>query len=1105
MSGNFTQKLAYPLTISLAAVAILGGVLLAAVAKNEDEAPSGVAGSEQEQRGESPPATPSGDVAAVGPDTPSENGPIDGQPPEGGPALQLREPEEGALNIIGMIPLHGQRLEKQIVLFFDDDIVLPTSSDGTPGKPFTLSPPLKGEFRVERNYAAFLLTPNQSLPPSAYFDLCVEPGIRSKDGKALGREQGNLRVAMFAFEPQRVWLLEKNEERTVLGIFFPVTVDVGALRACLEVRDGSDREVPFSLEYGTSKQSFRLFVDSKAEIPLKLKVEAGLRDAQGQFTLALDRTFTYPADPFFHVEEVKWGGRSDTYQDVLIRFSKPVRGEDLRWHAVFTNMPDKERIPFEVPDREASTQHRVRLMREGEDGAVRVALSADLPGEQATRLVEDYTEILPPVPMPLAVAGTQWGPSANSEFVLFIRFSSPVARKDLEEHLTIVDEKTNEPLEYTIDTRQIADSHRVRFSYLSPEGPRVTLRVSDGLTAPDKSVLLESYTASLKWSPPKLYIHNLAYNTEGAAGIVVRVRLNRVINVTDLQKHLQVFPDVGEVRAVAGNRMQYTLYAKWRMDVPYEIRVQPGVKFADGSLSSNTATRSFTINDLRPALAFSHPGKYYFTMREGTPLSIQSFGLHQTRVTVHRVFPSNVVYALGRLTQEEEYDFRRRGARESVDDTIAEWAEKLYEKNIELAYGRGEVTDTNLDMADVLPADKRGVFCLEAECKVGDVNYRAEKLVMFTNIGLLSHWQDDQVVLFAHDLMTLAPLERARVSIYSTKRQLMHMGYTDGSGVLRAGGFDTELGEPQLAIVEFGDDTAFLELIPRKDDTAAIKPGMPRYDSEAYDAFLYADRDLYRPGETVHLRWMVRTDFGDALADVPLEFVIGGPRNREIRRQPTTLSAFGTNGFDYVTSKTDPTGEYSVELRLPGSHDAPIGSYRFRLEEFVPNRLKTTVELPAKEMRPDTEYPIVVKAEHLFGASGADRKSACEVVLEKSDWKPEAWPGYRFSNDRHFTRDRVNCGEEQTDEDGKATYTFSYVPVADATFPLRVTAFGSVFELGGRVVTQKADAVFFPSDICLGVRASKPSDGSGVEVHVAAVTPDGAPADLTSVKVTLER
>ena len=50
MSGNLTQKLAYPLALSLAAVAILGGVLLATVAKNEDEAPSGVAGSEQEQR-----------------------------------------------------------------------------------------------------------------------------------------------------------------------------------------------------------------------------------------------------------------------------------------------------------------------------------------------------------------------------------------------------------------------------------------------------------------------------------------------------------------------------------------------------------------------------------------------------------------------------------------------------------------------------------------------------------------------------------------------------------------------------------------------------------------------------------------------------------------------------------------------------------------------------------------------------------------------------------------------------------------------------------------------------------------------------------------------
>jgi uncharacterized protein YfaS (alpha-2-macroglobulin family) len=383
---------------------------------------------------------------------------------------------------------------------------------------------------------------------------------------------------------------------------------------------------------------------------------------------------------------------------------------------------------------------------------------------------------------------------------------------------------------------------------------------------------------------------------------------------------------------------------------------------------------------------------------------------------------------------------------------------------------------------------------------------RADKLVMFTNIGILSHWQDDALVLVVHNLFSLAPLSGARVSIYSTKKQLMGMGHTDEKGVVKLGNFNPELGIPQLAVVEHDNDAAFLELNARTDDTPQIGPDMPPYNKDKYDTYFYADRDLYRPGETVHLRWLVRTNYGDALPNVPLEFLIIDPRKTEIEGpRPITLSEFGTGHYDFVSSKTHPTGRYEAQVRIPGRHNPPLGTYEFQLEEFVPNRLKTTVELPTTEMVSNTEYEVVVKAEHLFGASAADRKAACEVVLEKGAWKPEAWSGYTFSNDIPLTADRVNCGEQQTDDAGMAKFSFSYVPPADATFPLTASVFGNVFEVGGRVVTNVAKATFFPSEVCLGLRANNAPAGPGVEVHVAAVKPDGSPADVSFVKVTLER
>src|SRR5690606_37739152 len=62
-----------------------------------------------------------------------------------------------------------------------------------------------------------------------------------------------------------------------------------------------------------------------------------------------------------------------------------------------------------------------------------------------------------------------------------------------------------------------------------------------------------------------------------------------------------------------------------------------------------------------------------------------------------------------------------------------------------------------------------------------------------------------------------------------------------------------------------------------------------------------------------------------------------------------------------------------------------------------------------------------------------------------------------------------------------------------------------VYELGGRAVVGRVERSILPSAVALGVTASAPVDGRGIEVHAAAVNPDGTPAGLAKVKVTLEK
>ncbi|MCC6143008.1 MAG: hypothetical protein IT368_04275, partial [Candidatus Hydrogenedentes bacterium] len=185
------------------------------------------------------------------------------------------------------------------------------------------------------------------------------------------------------------------------------------------------------------------------------------------------------------------------------------------------------------------------------------------------------------------------------------------------------------------------------------------------------------------------------------------------------------------------------------------------------------------------------------------------------------------------------------------------------------------------------------------------------------------------------------------------------------------------------------------------------------------------------------------------------------------------------------------------------SKDQPIGAYTFSLEDFVPNRIETSVKVDQKTWKPGLEYPVQVSAQHLFGAPAADRQAKADVVLRRGEWAPEGWKEYKFGNDAEYTPEIVALGEAETNGQGVADFTFKYAPQANVQFPLSATVIGQVFELGGRGVNARETVTLLPSDILLGI-AAEPKDG-GAQVHVAAVTPDGTPAALGQVKISLER
>ena len=109
-----------------------------------------------------------------------------------------------------------------------------------------------------------------------------------------------------------------------------------------------------------------------------------------------------------------------------------------------------------------------------------------------------------------------------------------------------------------------------------------------------------------------------------------------------------------------------------------------------------------------------------------------------------------------------------------------------------------------------------------------------------------------------------------------------------------------------------------------------------------FDAYVYAERDIYRPGEQINFSVIVRDRQWKCPGDVPLKMKFLLPNGKELKSFRKSLNEQGSveGNMDIATSAI--TGSYTLEVYT--SNDVLLASKSFSIEEFVPDRIKVNVK-----------------------------------------------------------------------------------------------------------------------------------------------------------------
>jgi len=379
------------------------------------------------------------------------------------------------------------------------------------------------------------------------------------------------------------------------------------------------------------------------------------------------------------------------------------------------------------------------------------------------------------------------------------------------------------------------------------------------------------------------------------------------------------------------------------------------------------------------------------------------------------------------------------------------------------------------------------------------------RFVLLTDLGViekvdaqLNHW------VFVQSFRTGTPVADAQVEVLAKNGTVVLRRATDGSGTVTLPPLTDLVREktPVALVVREGGDVSFLPLNrgDRTLDLSRFDVGGVRNKGKAtaLTAFAFSDRGLYRPGETAHLATLVRAvDFSKTMKGVPLLLAVTDPRGLVVKRQKAQLDAYGFAGLDLTPEERAPTGSYTftVSLAEPGKSEVPLGSTSFRVEEFLPDRMRMTTRFAGKApgWLTSSALDATVELTNLFGTPAAGHTVKGSFELRPYSPSFEKYPDYQFFDPARAKQSETQAvNDAETDDAGHATFHLDLSAWAQASYV--VSFYGEGLELGGgRGVSSMATVVVSPRKYLLGSKADGDlgfvKQGVKRKVEVIAISP----------------
>ena len=421
-----------------------------------------------------------------------------------------------------------------------------------------------------------------------------------------------------------------------------------------------------------------------------------------------------------------------------------------------------------------------------------------------------------------------------------------------------------------------------------------------------------------------------------------------------------------------------------------------------------------------------------------------------------------------------------------------------------------------------------------------DDDRRRATIVQVTNLGITVKDSPLNTLVFVTRLDTGEPVSSARVSIVRRDNQVFWRGTTNAEGIVIAP--NTPLRNARrpwelafIVMAEKDGDVAYVG----SDWTEGISSWEFGIRSDLREATpllrgsVFTDRGVYRLGEQVHLKAILRTDTAKGIqllpAGTPVYVTLRDSQYREIETRTIRLNEWSSADWTMTVPAGGSLGNYSLQAQLnqPKAPTAPVDpedeydSYRnrvtgsflvaaYRRPDF---RVDATLTAGPSPIAGDS-LTAAVSARYLFGAA-MDRRpvrwntsrqrvySAPPAILDR--FLPEQWTFVGYDEDERDEKPELAADSGTTTAGGEFT-----IPVETARTvgrPFTYVFEAEVEDVSRQRIAGRAARLVHPAPWYVGVKRVPyfADQKTGVQTALIAVTPDGVVTPGVQITVALKQ